>query len=182
MGYHEKGVSRWRHEAQSKAGFEKNEDIQVDAPTASKTALRIVLALATNYNWSISTVDVKASCLQGRPVNRDIYIKPSREVSLEGRIWKLHKTAYGLVDAATNWFLSVKEELLKLSCKQSCLDKAITRLEGVLFHVDDFFLAGSKLFKEHVVKELIKKFKIGKRKSGDFRYVGLKIKKKQVFE
>ena len=27
-------------------GFEKNEDIQADAPTASKTALRIILALA----------------------------------------------------------------------------------------------------------------------------------------
>ena len=31
-------------------GFEENEDIQADAPTASKTALRIVLALAANYD------------------------------------------------------------------------------------------------------------------------------------
>ena len=36
--------------------FEGNEDIQSDAPTASKTALTIVLALATNYDWSMSTV------------------------------------------------------------------------------------------------------------------------------
>ena len=84
--------------------------------------------------------------------------------------------------------LSVKEDLLKLSCKQSHLDKAVFRwyyqekLEGVVsLHVDFFFLTGSKLFNEHVVKELIKKFKIGKKKSGDFPYVGLKIKKKQVF-
>ena len=168
-------------------GFEENEDIQADAPTASKTALRIVLALAANYDWSISTVDVKAAFLQGRPINRDIYIKPPREVSIERKIWRLRKTAYGLVDAARNWFLSVKEELLKLSCKQSHLDKAVFRwyyqekLEGVaLLHVDDFFLTGSKLFNEHVVKELTRKFKIGKRKSGDFRYVGLKIKKEET--
>ena len=31
-------------------GFEKNEEIQADAPTASKTALRIVLTLAANYD------------------------------------------------------------------------------------------------------------------------------------
>ena len=91
------------------------------------------------------------------------------------------------LDAARNWFISVKEELLKLSCKQSHLDKAVFRwyyqetLEGViLLHVNDFFLTGSNLFNEHVVKELIKKFKIGKRKSGDFQYVGLKIKKEET--
>ena len=32
-------------------GFEENEDIQADSPTASKTTLRIVLALAANYDW-----------------------------------------------------------------------------------------------------------------------------------
>ena len=165
-------------------GFEENEDIKADAPTTSKTALRIVLALAANYDWSISTVD---AFLQGQPINRDIYIKPPREVIIERKIWRLCKTAYGLVDTARNWFLSVKEELLKLSCKQSHLDKAVFRwyyqekLEGVvLLHVDDFFLTGSKLFNEHVVKQLTRKFKIGRRKSGDFRYVGLKIKKEET--
>ena len=172
-------------------GFEENEDIQADAPTASKTAsktaLRIVLALAASYDWSISTVDVKAAFLQGRPVNRDIYIKPPREVSIERKMWRLREAAYGLVDAARIWFLSVKEELLKLSCRLSHLDKAVFRwyyqekLGGViLLHVVDFFLTGSNLFNEYVVKELIKKFKIGKRKSGDFRYVGLKIKKEET--
>ena len=32
-------------------GFEENEDIQHDAQTASKKALRIVLALASNNDW-----------------------------------------------------------------------------------------------------------------------------------
>ena len=55
------------------------------------------------------------------------------------------------------------------------------KLEGViLLHVDDFFLTGSNLFNKHVVKVLISKFKIGKRKSGDFRYVGLKIRKEET--
>ena len=77
--------------------------------------------------------------------------------------------------------------MLKLSCRQSHLDKAVFRwyyqekLEGViLLYVDDFFLTGSDLFNEHVMKELIKKFKIAKRKSGNFRYVGLEIKKEET--
>ena len=108
---------------------------------------------------SISTEDVKAAFLEGRPTNRDIYIKPPREVSIEEKIWRLCETAYGLVDAARNWFLSAKEELLKLNCKQPHLDKAVFRwhhhwkLEGVvLLHVDDFFFNWFKLFNEHVVK------------------------------
>ena len=71
----------------------------------------MLLVLAANYDWSISTVDIKAAFLQGRPINKDIYIKLPREVSIEGKIWK---------------------------------------------------------------------FKTGKRKSGDFRYVGLKIKKEKT--
>ena len=116
-------------------GFEENGDIQADALTASKTALIIVSALAANYDWSISTVDVKAAFLQGRPISRDIYIKPPREVSIEGKIWRLRKIAYGLVDAARNLFLYVKEELLKLSCKQAHLDKTVFRW----YYVDVFF-------------------------------------------
>ena len=49
-----------------------------------------------------------------------------------------------------------------------------------MLNVDDFFLTGSKLFNEHAVKDLINKFKIGKRKSGDFRCVGLNIKKEEA--
>ena len=130
---------------------------------------------------------LKLLSLKGDQLTGDIYIKPPREVSIEGKIWRSCKTACGLVDAARNWFLSVKKELLKLSCKQSHLDKAVFRwcyqekLEDVvLLHVDDFFLTCFNLFNGHVVKKLIKKFKIGKRKSGHFRYVGLKIKKEDT--
>ena len=131
---------------------------------------------------------VKVAFSEGRPINRDIHIKPPKEASIEGKIWRSYKITYGLADAAGNCFLFVKEYLLKLSCTQSHFDKAVFRwyyqkkLEGILLlHADDFFLTGSKLlFNEHVVKELIKKFKISKRKPGDFRYVGLKIKKEET--
>ena len=46
--------------------------------------------------------------------------------------------------------------------------------------LNDFFFTSSKLFNENVVKELIKKFKMGKRESCGFLYVVLKIKKEET--
>ena len=52
-------------------------------------------------------------------------------------IWKLKHGLYGLKDGARQFFISVKEELLKLGIKQCLLDPAIFylhkdgKLEGI---------------------------------------------------
>ena len=165
-------------------GFEEEEEVQADAPTAAKTTLRIALAMTANNNWPIETIDIKAAFLQGRPIERDVYITPPSEAEISGKIWRLRKTAYGLIDAARNWFLSVKETLTELGCKQSHLDKAVFRwyhknmLEGIiLLHVDDFFVSGNERFIEAVVQIVCIKFQVGKKKQGNFKYVGLNISK-----
>ena len=138
-------------------GFEEEEEHQADAPTAAKLTLRIVLAIAANEDWNIETIDIKAAFLQGRPIDRDVFVLPPEEARREGFIWRLRKTAYGLIDAARSWFMSVRDELLKAKCKQSQLDKAVFRwycenkLEGiVLLHVDDFFMTGTVNFRRSV--------------------------------
>ena len=42
-------------------------------------------------------------------------------------IWKLNKAVYGLDDASQNWYFSVKDDLSRLGCKQSELDKGLFR-------------------------------------------------------
>ena len=83
-------------------GFEEAEDIvQSDAPTAAKSSLRLALAITANEDWkNFETLDIKAAFLQGRKIEREIYLKPPEELKLEGKLWKLRKTAYGLIDAA----------------------------------------------------------------------------------
>ena len=163
-------------------GFEEEEQVQSDSPTAAKSTLRVVMALAANENWKIETIDIKAAFLQGSRVERDIYVTPPKEMKEEGIIWKLNKVAYGLNDASRNWFFSVKEELLRLQMKQSKLDNALFRyyknghLEGLMvLHVDDFLFCGTKSFDDEVIENLSKKFNVGKRSANNFKYIGLNI-------
>lgn len=165
-------------------GFEENNEDQVDAPTASKAATRTVLAIAANKQWALEHVDIKAAFLQGRKIDRDVFVKPPVEAMTGTKVWRLRKAAYGLVDAARNWYLSVKEVLIKLRCKQSNLDKAVFRwyendeIQGiVVLHVDDFLFTGSQEFHEKVTEKMATTFKVGLRKSNVFKYVGLNIRK-----
>ena len=125
-----------------------------------------------------------AAFLQGRKIERNVYVKPPEEAATDGKVWRLRKAAYGLVDAARNWYLSVKDTLLQLGCVQSNLDKAVFRyyhegelLGAIVLHVDDFMFAGTKLFHENVTEKVITKFKVGLRKTDVFKYVGLNIRR-----
>ena len=42
-----------------------------------------------------NTVDIKSAFLQGKPIERDVYVKPSKEAHTK-KIWKLDATVYGL--------------------------------------------------------------------------------------
>ena len=161
-------------------GFEEEQEIQSDSPTAAKSTLRVFFAVAANQMWKCQTIDIKAAFLQGKEIEREVYLRPPSEVKIPGYIWKLKKVAYGLDDAARNWFLSVGEFLRGLNCKQSFLDKALFRwysgeqLQGIfLMHVDDFLFAGTELFKRKVIEPLCQYFKVGKQQEGVFRYIGL---------
>ena len=81
-------------------GFEEQEDLQKDAPTASKTSLRIAFGLAIDNSWEIETIDIRAAFLQSQRIEREVYVTPPKEVQLEGKIWRLRKPVYGLIDAA----------------------------------------------------------------------------------
>ena len=165
-------------------GFEEESSIPSDSPTAAKSTLRSVIAIAASKGWSCESIDIKAAFLQGKGIDRDIYLVPPIEAQEDGILWKLNKAAYGLGDASRNWYFSVRDELIKLGCKQSELDKALfwwhnsEGLEGVfVMHVDDFLFAGTSSFRKKVIDPIVQKYKVGKWQANDFLYVGLEISK-----
>ena len=110
-------------EGQTKArlavrGFEEEFMMPRHSPTVGKGTMRIFLAISSINNWTIKTTDIKSAFLQGKEIRRDVYIKPPKESGVaKGIIWKLKHGLYGLKDGARQFYLSVKDELLKLGCK-----------------------------------------------------------------
>ena len=77
-------------------GFEEDTlDLQKDAPTCSKEAVRIALALASVNGWMCHTMDIKVAYLQWNKMEREVYLRPPPEFD-SGSLWRLKKTVYGL--------------------------------------------------------------------------------------
>ena len=86
---------------------------------------------------------------------------------------------------ARQFFISVKEELLKLVFKQCTLDPAIFyvrkdgKLRGITWcHVDDFLRSGDLYF-ETLIKKMRQRFYAGKVEEKVFRYIGFKVEQNE---
>lgn len=163
-------------------GFEETVKSQADSPTAGKETLRLFLGLCPSLKWKCSTIDIRAAFLQGKEIDRTLFLMPPKDLKLEGKLWKLKRTVYGLVDASRSWYLSVRDALLALGCRQSKLDPALFmwytdgEFSGMFaMHVDDFIWAGTASFQNKVIEALSQKFEIGKEAHDNFRYIGLDI-------
>ena len=154
--------------------------LERQSPTCHKESLRVALFINACMNWEMNSLDVKCAFLQGKLLEREVYLRPPREANVKGVLWKLNKCVYGLVDASRHWYFRVKEELLKRNCKVSKLDPAVfyyydNGLKGFLLsHVDDFFFAGSEAFKK-MIEELKKVFIVSREDSYAFKYLGMEL-------
>ena len=164
-------------------GFEEDSSgIRSDSPTCMRESLRIMLSFATSMEWHVNSIDIKAAFLQGKPIDRDVFLRPPMEANAEGKLWKLRKVVYGLTDASRVWYLRVVDELLHLGGQVSRFDKSFffwkkenSVLGLMIVHVDDFLWAGSSSFHCDVIKPLKRVFKISKECEGSFRYIGINI-------
>ena len=165
-------------------GFEEEALVQKDSPTISKSGINILLILAGMKSWMIKTTDIRSAFLQGKLLEREVYIKPPKEAGVNnGKIWKLNKCLYGLSDASRQFYMSVKDVLLNCNCTNSIGDasffyyKTNNGLEGVVVsHIDDFLHAGNEKFETEVIKVLVDKFCAGKVEEKTFSYVGIQLK------
>ena len=174
----------WRTKARLVArGYEENQElIRTDSPTCMRESLRIVISIIACMNWKVHSIDIKAAFLQGKAIDRQVFLKPPTEAAAAGKLWRLKKVVYGLSDASRVWYLRVADELLKLGVSVSKYDKALfywktnNVLNGILVvHVDDFLWAGDVAFMEKVIIPLKSIFKISKEEEEIFRYVGVNI-------
>jgi hypothetical protein len=159
-------------------------NIRADSPTAHKDSLKLALAIAANENFDVISADIKSAFLQGKSLDRKVYVVPPPEANEDGKLWLLEKAAYGLVDGSRLFYLELKSKLEKLGLKEVSGDPGLFtmhqggKLVGIVcIHVDDLFIAGNKGFNSSVVEKLSKIFKFSKVERKKFKYLGCEIEK-----
>ena len=140
-------------------GFlEDTTSISRDSPTCCKESLCLLLFIIAGKNWILQALDIKSTFLQGKEMERLVFMKPPREANVaSGTVWKLKKCVYGLVDASLKWYQRVVDCLIDLNGTKS-KDPAVFywRKDGVLaLHVDDFMYAGTEQFLQDVICKVI---------------------------
>lgn len=164
-------------------GFEEDGNLERDSPTVAKSTIRALIAFAATRGWRLVTTDIKSAFLQGDTIDRDVFIDPPPESDApRGTVWKLKKALYGLVDAARQFYQSVRSELIQLGMLQSTVDpsmfywKCENKVCGILVtHIDDFLHCGTAEFDNSIMNALKRRFSAGRMEISDIRYIGFHI-------
>jgi Reverse transcriptase (RNA-dependent DNA polymerase) len=86
-------------------GFEDNEKKNVtrDSPTASNSSHRKVVQVLAENQWEPTSWDFETAFLQGKPIERDVFIAAPAGYAPPNTCWRLKKPVYGLVSAPKAW-------------------------------------------------------------------------------
>ena len=141
------------------------------------------MAIATNSDFKLASVDIRAGFLQSRTLDRDVFMLPPPDIKKPGMIWKLKKPLYNLDDASRKFWLRVKEVLKTIGLKVMEGDEAFYYLHRdgdligtVITHVDDFTLARTDAFINEVIETVSRELTVSKIEKYNFRYMGIDVK------
>ena len=63
------------------------EQIRVDSPTAHKDSLKLALSIAAKEKFDIISADVESAFLQGKSLDRNVFVVPPVEANQHGKLW-----------------------------------------------------------------------------------------------
>ena len=120
----------------------------------------------------LALADIKGAYLQSGPMKRDIYVRAPRGwKSTRGKLWKLTKLPYGIVEAGRQWAKAMEEWMLnvaELARIQGLNQIYVLRDVGgkivliVAKVTDDVICGGSLDIINPFLQKLKQKFEVGK--------------------
>ena len=147
--------------------------------------MKLSLIIAANEGFKVKSIYIKSAFLQGKALDRQIFVLPPKEASKEGKLWLLKQAAYGILDGGRMFYLKLSETLESLGLHKVHADGALFtfvkngKLHGlVASHIDDLLIAGDDVFKKEVEEKLQEKFVFSKMEEGCFKYCGCRINAK----
>lgn len=154
------------------------------APTATFSALRILITIAAHFGWEIFSFDVTAAYLHS-DLDHTVYVKQPTGFRLgpPGHVLKCLKALYGTKQAGRCWWKFIAGKLRNLGFEPSQFDASFYVLRRgkdvcmIWLHVDDGSVTGSSrsLIKE--IEDNLKQHIKIKWEEGLKSIVGLKVDK-----
>ena len=164
-------------------GFmQPDEDVgETFAPVAKFTTFRILMAIACQFDFEISSSDVKTAFLNA--ILKDpIYVIPPKGLDIDpDTVWRLNKCLYGLKGAPHGWNVTFHDWLIEIGFKQSPMDPCLYSAPGiwVLIWVDDALKVGTKDRVKWFETEFDKRW-MGTHQDAVDMFVGVEISRDRV--
>ena len=157
--------------------------IPTDSPTVNKITLKLMLTIAKSKGWKIRCSDISRAFLQTENITRDVFVIPPKEAKVSlGKVWKLRRAAYGLIDSSRGFFLNHSSKLQQLGFEALQMDPASFILKDnddlkaiSAAHVDDTITVAEKKKSEEIQNHMSAQFKYGESKNPPCRYLGLNL-------
>lgn len=121
---------------------------EVFAPVARSQTFRTLLSVASAKRMKLKQFDVAAAFLNGR-LDEEVYLKQPPGFALGDKVYRLHKSLYGLKQAARVWNKTLDSEMKNIGFEQSRTDPCLytyrsgSALCFTILHVDDCLVAAT---------------------------------------
>merc|ERR1712041_24961 len=150
-----------------------------------RESMKMFFTVAANEEFELRKIYIRAVFLQAKQLEREVFLKPPKDIKKEKIIWKLKKPLHGLNDASRRFWLRVKSIFKELGLRKLDGDEVVYyklneegNLAGMVStHIDDFDVAERKKFVEMLTKEISKVLDVSTVESDCFRFTGIDIEK-----
>ena len=123
---------------------------EIFAPVTRSSTFRTLLAVASLKKFYIKQYDVKSAFLNGT-LNEEIFMKPPPNLQHDNKVLKLHKSLYGLKQAARVWNQTLHKAMINEKFIQSKFDECLYSFKYdsdvcyAIVHVDDMIFASNSI-------------------------------------
>ena len=146
-----------------------------------------MIAIAANENFKIRELDVTNAFLQGKPLEREVFVEPPKDLKKPGEIWKLKKMVYSLYNGSWVFYKAIDKDLIRMGATRIIGEEALNVFhegEGENFglsglvgvHADDFNTMGTDDCYKKVTAKLQDVYVFSKVENHRYRFTGVDIK------